>query len=97
MRSLSKRFPGLSRTELICTLCEHLDWLTPVGRPKFEACAKLLGRLEAAEELHLPLLQENKRHPGPGPAQRNARTRAAIHGYRWRTPCRSSIGSACAW
>ena len=54
IRTFVKRFPGLSRTELTCTVCEHLDWLTPAGRPKFDACAKLLTRLEAAGELHLP-------------------------------------------
>ena len=64
IRTFVKRFPGLSRTELTCTVCEHLDWLTPAGRPKFEACAKLLARLEAAGELHLPALREDKRHPG---------------------------------
>ena len=48
IRTFVKRFPGLSRTELTFTLCEHLDWLTPAGRPKFDACAKLLARLEAA-------------------------------------------------
>ena len=65
IRTLVKRFPGLSRTELTCTLCEHLDWLTPAGRPKFEACAKLLVRLEEAGELRLPSLQTDKSHPGP--------------------------------
>jgi len=64
IRAFVKRFPGLSRTELTCTVCEHLDWLTPAGRPKFEACAKLLARLEAAGELHLPALREDHRHPG---------------------------------
>ena len=65
IRTFVKRFPGLSRTELTCTLCEHLDWLTPAGRPKFEACAKLLARLEEAGELRLPSLQKDKSHPGP--------------------------------
>ena len=64
IRAFAKRFAGLSRTELTCTLCEHLDWLTPAGQPKFEACAKLLARLEAAGELRLPPLREDKRHPG---------------------------------
>ena len=65
IRSFVKRFPGLSRTELTCTLCEHLDWLTPAGRPKFEACAKLLARMEEAGELRLPALRKDKSHPGP--------------------------------
>jgi len=54
IRTFVKRFPGLSRTELTYTLCEHLDWLTPAGRPKFTACSKLLARLEEAGELCLP-------------------------------------------
>jgi hypothetical protein len=65
IRTFAKRFPGLSRTELTCTLCEHLDWLTPAGRPKFEACTKLLARLEEAGELRLPSLRQDKSHPGP--------------------------------
>jgi Druantia protein DruA len=65
IRTCVKRFPGLSRTELTYTLCEHLEWLTPAGRPQFEACAKLLARLEAAGELQRPALQEDQRHPGP--------------------------------
>jgi hypothetical protein len=77
IRAFVKRFPGLSRTELTCTLCEHLDWLTPAGRPKSEACAKLLARLQEAGELRLPSLQKDKRHPGPrscAPIRASART-----------------------
>jgi len=46
-------------------VCEHLDWLTPAGQPKFEACSKLLARLEDAGELRLPSIQQHKSHPGP--------------------------------
>jgi len=77
MRSVAKRFPSLSRKELTFTLCEHLEWLTPAGRPKFTACSKLLARLEQAGELCLPALREDKRHPGPRagvPRRANART-----------------------
>ncbi|MCP3883400.1 MAG: DUF4338 domain-containing protein [Sulfitobacter sp.] len=77
IRTFVKRFPGLSRTELTCTLCEHLDWLTPAGRPKFEACSKLLARMEEAGELRLPSLQKDKSHPGPrscAPRRPSART-----------------------
>ncbi|MCP3881842.1 MAG: DUF4338 domain-containing protein, partial [Sulfitobacter sp.] len=65
IRTFAKRFPALSRTELTCTLCEHLDWLTPAGQPKYEACSKLLARLEDAGELRLPSIQKHKSHPGP--------------------------------
>ncbi len=76
IRTFVQRFPGLSRTELTCTLCEHLDWLTPAGRPKCTACSKLLARLEEAGELRLPLLQQHKSHPGPRPcAPRRASAR----------------------
>ena len=77
IRTFVNRFPGLSRTELTCTLCEHLDWLTPAGRPKFEACSKLLARMEEAGELRLPSLQKDKSHPGPRscvPIRASART-----------------------
>lgn len=77
IRTVVKRFPGLSRTELTCTLCEHLDWLTPAGRPKFEACSKLLARMEEAGELRLPSLRKDKSHPGPrscAPRRASART-----------------------
>lgn len=67
IRTLVKRFPGLSRTELTCTLCEHFDWLTPAGRPKYTACAKLLARLEEAGEVRLPAIQSHNSHPGPRP------------------------------
>jgi len=77
IRTLTKRFPSLSRKELTYTLCEHLEWLTAGGRPKFEACAKLLARLEDAGELCLPAIQQGKSHPGPRsrvPRRANVRT-----------------------
>jgi len=64
IRTFCQRFRGLSRKELTYTLCEHLGWLTPAGRPKFTACAKLLGRLEDAGELRLPALQADVRRAG---------------------------------
>jgi hypothetical protein len=81
IRTFVKRFPGLSRTEVICTLCEHLDWLTPAGRPKFEACSKLLARMEEAGELRLPSLRQDKSHPGPrfcAPRRASARTNPPV-------------------
>jgi hypothetical protein len=81
IRTFVKRFPGLSRTELTCTLCEHLDWLTPAGRPKFEACSKLLARMEEAGELRLPSLRQDKSHPGPrscAPRRASARTNPPV-------------------
>jgi hypothetical protein len=68
IRTFTQSFPRLSRKELTYTLCEHLDWLTPGGRAKFTACAKLLARLEAAGELCLPAIQKQNSHPGPRPS-----------------------------
>ncbi len=64
IRTFAQRFPGLSRTELTCTMCEHLDWLTPAGRPKRDACSKLLARLEETGQLRLPAIEKAKSHPG---------------------------------
>lgn len=61
IRSFVKRYPRLSRTEVIYTLCEHLLWLTPAGGPKYDAGIKLLGRLEQAGEICLPAVQEKFR------------------------------------
>ncbi len=72
IRTIAQRFPKLSRKELTYTLCEQLAWLTPAGRPKYQACEKLLARLEEAGQLRLPSLQKHKSHPGP-------QSRAPIH------------------
>jgi hypothetical protein len=47
-------FPNLSRTELVETLCENLEWLTASGGRKNDACMKLLTKLEAGGILKLP-------------------------------------------
>ena len=67
IRRFTQQFSRLSRKELTFTLCEHLNWLTPAGHPKFTACAKLLARLEAAGELCLPALHKHKSFPGRRP------------------------------
>lgn len=46
--------PGLSRHELAWTLCEHLDWTTATGRPKLDACQKLLEKLARQGQIRLP-------------------------------------------
>lgn len=65
IRSFVTRFPRLSRTEVIYTLCEHLQWLTPAGEPKYDASVKLLAKLEQAGEICLPAWKESYRRPGP--------------------------------
>lgn len=62
-----KRFPCLSRKEVVYTLCETLEWQTPAGLPKVDACLKLLHRLEAEGILRLPAIQKEKSRPGARP------------------------------
>ena len=62
IRSFVTRFPRLSRTEVIYTLCEHLQWLTPAGEPKYDASVKLLAQLEQAGEICLPACQIGRAH-----------------------------------
>lgn len=73
IRSFVKRYPKLSRTEVIYTLCEHLLWLTPAGGPKYDAGIKLLGRLEQAGEICLPAVQEKFRPQLGGVLKRRRR------------------------
>lgn len=47
-------FPCLSRSELVATICEHLEWITASGGYKTDACLKLLSRLEGKGCLKLP-------------------------------------------
>ena len=37
-----KLFGNLSRKELTNTICEHLEWRTPSGTNKLDACLKML-------------------------------------------------------
>ena len=87
IRSFVKRYPRLSRTEVIYTLCEHLQWLTPAGGPKYDAGAKLLGRLEQAGEIGLPGSQEKYRaRPG-----RALRARCPIESVARGEPVRGTL------
>ena len=52
---------GLPWTELIDTVCEHLNWVTPTGRYKEKSCANALRRLQALGLLNLPTRQPAKR------------------------------------
>jgi hypothetical protein len=52
---------GLPWTELVCTICEHLDWVTPTGRYKEKSCVSALGRLEALGLIKLPARQPVRR------------------------------------
>jgi len=52
---------GLPWTELVCTVCEHLDWVTPAGHYKEKSCVSALRRLEALGLLKLPTRQPARR------------------------------------
>ena len=52
---------GLPWTELVCTICEHLDWVTPTGRYKEKSCVSALGRLEALGLIKLSARQPARR------------------------------------
>lgn len=57
-------FGNLSRTELTHTICEHLDWRTPSGSNKWDACSKMLMSFEKKGWLSLPeKLQKKKTSP----------------------------------
>ena len=49
-----KMFPDLSLTELADTICEHLEWFSPTGTYKREACLNMLESLESRKRINLP-------------------------------------------
>jgi hypothetical protein len=52
---------GLPWTELVCTVCEHLNWVTPTGRYKEKSCVSALRKLEALGLVKLPAREVQKR------------------------------------
>ena len=58
-----KQYPDLSRTELVATICEFLDWTTDAGRPKKDPCLKFLEKLEAEGIFTLPAVQTDRSRP----------------------------------
>lgn len=57
-----RMFPKLSRDELAKTICENLDWVTPVGRYKTASCLQLLEKLEERGLVILPPKQKRKKY-----------------------------------
>ncbi len=64
-----KSFPKLSQSELIETVCEHLDWLTSSGLPKRTACKALLIQMEQQGLLQLPTTRSKGAVSRPPPAK----------------------------
>jgi hypothetical protein len=54
IRETVRTCSALSWSELVQTICEHLDWVTPAGRNKVDSCAKALTKLQAQGLLQLP-------------------------------------------
>lgn len=71
IRQTVEFLPGLCRTELAATVCEHLDWFTATGTPKLTACRRLLERLEQDGLIELPALR------APPPRAKGKRRAAA--------------------
>ena len=48
------KYPKLSRSEFVKTICEFLEWKTPAGKYKVPQCGEFLNQLEQVELLVLP-------------------------------------------
>ncbi len=57
-----RMFTNLSRDELVKTVCENLEWVTPNGKYKKASCLQLFNKLEARGLITLPSKQEHKIH-----------------------------------
>jgi hypothetical protein len=77
--------PRLNRTELAATVCEHLGWHSPSGKPQVRACGKLLEALEAQGLLALPSKQVQAPAPPRRPPRLTARSEA-------QAPVRGRLG-----
>ncbi len=58
IRETVRMFPSLSRKELAYTICEHLEWVSPNGRYKVEACGQLMEKLDDRGLLKLPEIRK---------------------------------------
>jgi hypothetical protein len=54
IRETVRDFSALPWYELVQTICEHLEWVTPTGRNKIDSCAKALAKLQQQGLLKLP-------------------------------------------
>lgn len=78
-----KIFRGLSRLELVQTICEHWGWVTATGSNKVTACRNVLEELERKGELRLPVKMKR---------QSTERARGAGHTARTAEPEKRLIG-----
>ncbi len=74
--------PGLSRSELACTVCEYWEWLTASGNPKKTACLRLFEELESKGLVSLPQMRawrnpKTKAGSGIGVVEHTCRTQRA--------------------
>jgi len=58
IQEIVRMFPQLSRRELGLTICENLNWCSPNGQYKVDACRQLLMKLEVKGALRLPDLRK---------------------------------------
>src|SRR5476651_1524819 len=63
-------FPGLSRSELAHTICEHVNWTTPRGTNRIQTCLNALEEMEVSGIIKLPAKREQTK---------KARQRKIIH------------------
>lgn len=68
-------FPKLSQSEMIETVCEHLDWLTTSGMPKRTACKQLLEQMEEQGLIKFPK-KRGKGSVSQSPPEETAKTDA---------------------
>lgn len=54
------KYPRLSRSEFVGTVCELINWNTPSGRAKLQPCREFLEQLEAEGIIQLPPIKKFK-------------------------------------
>lgn len=74
IRETVQLFRNLSRKELTHTICEHLDWRTPSGTNKWDACLKMLESFEKKGIFKLPEKQVRPTTPKPIGIARSQKT-----------------------
>jgi len=58
-----KTFPNLSRKELAHTICEHTNWVTPMGGLKINSALALLKKFESLGLCSPPTIRVHSRRP----------------------------------